>query len=166
MVPIELVRRYPFFAGFSHDQRVTLAKAGNELSVEAGHYFFYEQDQLRSFYLVQKGIVAITLNIPDRDVVQPLTNQITNNLIMRDVTVSTVHEGEVFGWSALVTPNVSTANAKALSSCRVMEFDFKVLQPYIEEDCCFGHVLTLKAAQIIRDRLRDKRVESLAEVAI
>jgi CRP-like cAMP-binding protein len=166
MVPVELTRRYPFFAGFSHDQLVTLAKAGNELSVEAGHHFFYEEDQLISFYLVLKGTVAITINIPDRDVLQPLSNQITNDLITRDVTVSTVGEGELFGWSALVPPNFSTANAKATTPCRVVEFNYKAIQPYIEDDCCFGHLLTLKVAQIIRGRLRDRRIESLAEVAI
>lgn len=166
MVTTELIRRYPFFAGFNHDQLTFLAKAGNELSVEGGHHFFYEDNLLKSFYLVLDGIVAITLNIPDRDVLQPLSNQITNNLITRDVTVSTVHEGEVFGWSAIVPPNFSTANAKASSPCRVVEFNYKALQPYIEDDCCFGHMLTLKVAQIIRERLRDSRIESLAEAII
>jgi hypothetical protein len=77
-----------------------------------------------------------------------------------------VHEGELFGWSALVPPSLSTANAKAFTSCRVVEFNYNALQPHIQDDCCFGHLLTLKVAQIIRGRLRDRRIESLAEVAI
>ena len=119
---------------------------------------------MTNFYLVLEGTVGIIIKVPDREIEHSLTRQITNNLITQDVTVSTVGEGEVFGWSAIIPPNLSTANVKALTSCRVLVFDYLELQPIIDEDCCFGHLLTLKAAQIIRDRLRDKRVESLAEL--
>jgi hypothetical protein len=61
---------------------------------------------------------------------------------------------------------MSTANVKSLTSCRVLVFDYQELQPVINEDCCFGHLLTLKAAQVIRDRLRDRRIENLAELVI
>lgn len=166
MVPTETIRRYPFFAGFSLEQLTDLAQAADEVYSEAGYQFFREGDYLKRFYLVLEGKVGITLEIPDREMKQPLNRQITNDLFTTDVIVSDIGMGELFGWSALIPPNISTANAKALTTCRVLEFDYKVLEPIIEEDCCFGHMLTLKAAQTIRDRLRDKRVESLAEVAI
>jgi CRP-like cAMP-binding protein len=166
MVPIEMIRRYSFFSGFDNDQVADLASVADEISVEPGHQFIYEGEHLTNFFLVQEGKVGITINIPDRGMEQSLTRQITNNLITKDVTVSNVGVGEMFGWSALVPPNVSTANAKALTHCRVMVFDYQELQPIIDEECCFGHMLTLKAAQVIRNRLRDKRMEMLAEVAI
>ena len=166
MVSVELLRRYPFFAGFTPDQIKDLARAAEEVSVEEGHKFISENERLSHFYLVLEGTVGVIIKVPDREIEQSLTRQITNDLITRDVTVSTVGEGEVFGWSAIVPPNLSTANVKALTSCRVLVFDYQELQPIIDEDCCFGHLLTLKAAQIIRDRLRDKRVESLANFAI
>jgi CRP-like cAMP-binding protein len=166
MVPLEMIRRYPFFAGFSHEQLVDLSTVAAEISVNAGHKFLSEGDRLTNFYLVQEGTVGITINIPDLKIEQTLTRQITNNFITRDVTVSTVGEGEIFGWSALVPPNTSTANAKALTACRVLEFDYQALEPIFEEECCFGHLLTLKAARVIRDRLRDRRIENLAELAI
>jgi len=82
---------------------------------------------------------------------------------MRDITVSNVGPGKTFGWSALIPPNISTANAKAATFCRVLRFDNAKLQPAIEADCCFGHLLTQKAAQVVRQRLRDMRMETLAE---
>jgi len=166
MVPTELIRRYPFFAGFSQDQIADLADAANQVSAQAGFIFINEGERLTNFYLVLGGTVGIVIKIPDHDMKQSLTRQITNNLITRDVTVSTVGEGEMFGWSALVPPNISTANAKALTACRVLEVDYQALEPIIEEDCCFGHLLTLKAAQVIRGRMRDRRIEHLAELAI
>ena len=166
MISSELLRRYPFFAGFTHDQIDDLAWVADEVTVNAGHQFISEGEQLANFFLVLEGSVGVIIKVPDNGIEQSLTRQITNNFITRDVTVSTVGEGEIFGWSALIPPNMSTANAKALSSCLVLVFDYQELQPIINEDCCFGHLLTLKAAQTIRDRLRDKRVESLAEFAI
>ena len=166
MVPIELIRRYPFFAGFTQDQITDLADAANQVSAKAGYKFIKEGDRLTNFYLVLEGTMGITIKVPDREMEQSLTRQITNDLITRDVTVSTVGEGEMFGWSALVPPNLSTANAQALTPCRVLEVDYQALEPIIEEDCCFGHLLTLRAAQVIRGRLRDRRIENLAELAI
>lgn len=166
MVPIELVRRYSFFAGFDRDQVADLARIAEEISVQPGHEFIHEGDHITSFFLVLEGKVGITLNVTDRGMKQSLTRQITNNLITKDVTVSTVGVGEMFGWSALVPPNLSTANAKALTPCRVMVFDYEKLQPLIDEDCCFGHMLTLKAARVIRERMRDQRMEMLAEAVV
>jgi CRP-like cAMP-binding protein len=166
MVPIELVRRYPFFAGFDRDQVADLARVAEEISVQPGHEFIHEGDHISTFFLVLEGKVGITLNVTDRGMKQSLTRQITNNLITKDVTVSTVGVGEMFGWSALVPPNLSTANAKALTPCRVMVFDYHMLQPFIDEDCCFGHMLTLKAARVIRERMRDQRMEMLVEAVV
>jgi len=165
MVAIELLRRYPFFAGFTREQIDDLARVAVEESVLAGHQFVHEGERLTNFFLVLEGTVGINIKVPDREIEQSLTRQITNDLITRDVKVSTVGEGEVFGWSALIPPNRSTANVKALTSCRVLVFDYQELQPIIDEDCCFGHLLTMKAAQTIRDRLRDKRVEMVVEFA-
>jgi CRP-like cAMP-binding protein len=166
MVPIELIRRYQFFAGFSHEQLVDLSQAAKEISVETGHQFLYQGERLTDFFLVLEGTVGITIKVPDGDIEQSLTRQITNDLITRDVVVSNVGVGELFGWSALIPPNKSTADAKALTDCRVLEFDYQALEPIIADDCCFGHLLTVKAAQIVRDRLRDKRIELLADVAV
>ena len=83
-----------------------------------------------------------------------------------DVTVSTVRRGNIFGWSSLVPPHNSTAGAKAQMSCRVVSFDCEELRQIFDEDHEFGYLMTQKAAQVIRGRLRDMRMESLAEVAI
>jgi CRP-like cAMP-binding protein len=166
MISVEMLRRYPFFAGFTREQIDDLARVAEEESVLAGHKFVSEGEQLTNFYLVLEGTVGIIIKVPDREYKQSLTRQITNNLITRDVTVSSVGEGEIFGWSALIPPNRSTAKVKALTDCRLLDFDYQQLQPIIDEDCCFGHLLTLKAAQVVRGRLRDRRVENLVDLVI
>lgn len=163
MISIEMLRRYPYFAGFSTEQIRMLAKVSEEQSVDAGHYFFHEGEELDSFYMVVEGNVSITVDIPDREFEQSVVQQLTNNLTTTDITVSSVGPGYTFGWSAVIPPNISTANTKASTPCRVLRFDCKKLQSDINDDCCFGHLLVLKAAQVVRQRMRDLRIETLAE---
>ena len=165
MVSPELIRRYPFFAGLDYDHIVKLSKVADEESVETGHCFFHEGDELAAFYLVLEGAVAIVLEIPNHSVEQKIAGQLTGELTTKDVTTSTVGTGDIFGWSGLIPPHAATASAKAITPCRVIEFDCEELCKIFEEDCHFGLVMAQKGAQVIRERLRDIRIESLAHFA-
>ncbi len=165
MISPELIRRYPFFAGLNHDYVGTLAKLAEEVSVEAGYCFFHEGDELKKLYLVVEGSVAIVIGVPDRGAEQPLSGQLTGRMRTKDITVSTIGIGGVFGWSALIPSHISTASAKALTSCRAIALDCEKLRPVFEEDRNLAYLMTLKAAQIVRERLRDVRIETLADNA-
>jgi len=164
MVSPELMRRYPFFGKLSRDQLDKLAQVGHELSMESGHYFFHEGDELVQFYVVLEGEVGIIVDLTDDRVDQPLSGQLTGEIITREIVTSRVGPGEMFGWSALVLPHTATSSCKALSPCRVMGFDCKQLHQMFEEDCRFGYVMLLKATKIIRARLRSLRIELLSDM--
>jgi CRP-like cAMP-binding protein len=165
MISPELLRRYPFFAGFSHDQIITLAKVADELSADTGQYFFREGDELKSLYLVLEGAVAIVIEVPDQNAEQKVSGQLTGKIKTNDVVISAVGPGEVFGWSALVPPHQATTSAKATTPCRAIVFDSQELLQTFENDCHFGYLMIQKMAQVVRDRLRDMRIESLAHLA-
>lgn len=163
MVSPELLRRYPFFADLNPGQIVTLARAANELAVDEAYYFFHETEELRCFYIVVEGKVGIMVDFPDPAVKQPVSRQLTGKLITREVVVSSVAPGEMFGWSALVPPHLATSSAKTLTPGRVISFDCQELRHSFEKDCQFGYLMMLKASQVIRGRLRDMRIESLSD---
>lgn len=165
MVSPELIRRYPFFAGLSQDQVKTLAKLAQETSAEAGHHFFHEGDELKHFYLVVKGAVAITMELPEQGVEHKLAEQFLRELKTRDIVISTLGTGDIFGWSGLVAPHKATASAQAVDNCLVLAFDCQSLFDVFEEDCRFGYLMIQKAAQVVGGRLRDMRIESLALTA-
>lgn len=165
MVSPELIRRYAFFAGLDYAYLVQLARVAQERTVDEGHHFFHEGDELESFYLVLEGAVAIVLEVPDQDVKQEISGQLTGKVKTKDVIVSTVGTGDVFGWSGLIPPHTATAGAKAVTSCRVVAFDREGLRQAFEKDCQFGLMMTQKGAQVIRERLRDMRIESVAHLA-
>jgi len=162
MISAELIRRFPFFAGLDLEQINKLASLGTEEIVDEGHYFYHEDDELEKFYVNLEGAVGIVYEVPDRDVEQKVADQFARKLKTKDIVISTVGPGEMFGWPGLVPPHKARASSKALTQCRVIAFDGTKLLEEFNKDCGFGYIMTQKAAQVIGNRLRDLRVESLA----
>ncbi len=162
MVSPEILRRYPFFSGLSIERINNLAKVGEEKSIEQEHNFFLEDQKLSHFYLNLEGTIAIVLEVPKRDVEHKVSDQLSRTLLTKDIVISTIGPGEMFGWSGLVPPHKATASAKAQTKCRVIAFDCNKLLDLFVEDCDFGFTMAQKAAQVIGERLRDIRIESLA----
>ena len=165
MISPEVLRRFPFFSKLSLEQIQTLSKLGKEEKVDAEKFFFREEDDAKFFYLVLEGAVAIVYEIPERDVDQKISDQFMRTIQTKDVVISTVGPGDIFGWHGIVPPFQARAGAKALTPCRVVAFDCKLLLDEFEKDCAFGYIMTQKAAQIVSERLRDLRIETLASVA-
>jgi CRP/FNR family cyclic AMP-dependent transcriptional regulator len=165
MVSPELVRRYPFFAGLEYDQLVALAQVAKETTAEPGHYFFNEGDVLKSFYLVVEGTVAVVIGVTDRNVEHKFVEQLYGDLKKKDVVVSTVEGGDLFGWSALIPPYISTAGAKAVKPSRIVEFNCEELWKLYPGNNHFTFLLTQKVAQVMRQRLHDAYIEILGAKA-
>jgi CRP-like cAMP-binding protein len=163
MISPELLRRHRFFAGFSHEQLDELAMAADDASISTNHWIFLEGEILTQFFLLLEGSVTLTQNIPDRKARQTTAMHVTGNLTTRVVNIGTLTEQEILGWSALIPPNKSTAGAQAMTECRVISFDMVRLRRILEQNCSFSHLMTLKAAQIIRERLRMRRIELLGD---
>ncbi len=163
MVSPEIIRRYAYFAGLTSEQIVRMATAADEQEVTAGHYFFREGDMLDSFYIVLEGEVATVIELIAKGkpaVIAELTER------EREVTISTIGRGEAFAWSALIPPYTATITVRALTDCRLLTFNCVDLRQQFETDPSFGFLLTQRAAQGLRDRLRDMRIEALTLVAV
>jgi CRP-like cAMP-binding protein len=150
MVSPEIIRRYAFFSGLSMDQVVSLAKVADDITVPGGHYFHLEGDELKAFYIILEGEVNVITTLPQKD---------------REVVISTLGAGDVFGWSGLVPPHSATAGAKTAIPSRLLAFDCQELLKIFDEDCRFGYTMMLKIAQLIRERLNDLRIETIAYIA-
>lgn len=164
MISPEVLRRYPFFAGLLHEHLVALADVAEELRVDDGSYFFHEGDLLGSFYLNLQGSVGVVFELPAEDAAQTVAGQLVGEFPTRDVVISSVGSGNAFGWSGLVPPYRATASAKALTDCRVIAFDCERLRQMFEDDCELGFRMTQKAAEVMQSRLRDLRIETLANI--
>lgn len=164
MISPEVIRRYPFFAGLTHEHIVALAHMAEEVTVENDHYFFREGDDLKKFHLILEGKAAVVIGVPDQSVKQKVSSQLTGRLETRDVVLSTLGRGDAFGWSSLVPPYQATASTKAITPCRVVVFDAVALRRAFKDDCRFGYLVMQKAVQISSSRLHDLRIETLTHI--
>ena len=165
MISPEVLRRYPFFAGLSHDQLVTMAMMAKEVDVDAGHRFFEEGDKLEAFYLVVEGDVGIVLQVTSDEVKQSVAQQLTGAVQMSDVVISHVGPGEPFGWTAISEDSEATAAAVAMVPCKVVAFDTQQLLHAFDDDPTLGCAMLRHILRVARQRMHDLRVECLAQSA-
>lgn len=162
MISPEVIRRYPFFAGLTNEQIVKLADAAEEITLEAGTVLFKEGDLIDKFYILEGGEAEVFIEIPDEDIKQPVSSQLTGETLhTREVSITTIEVGGAFAWSGLIPPHNATAGVKIIRPSKVISFDCNKLLQEFEKDCEFAYQLTLRIAQVIRERMRALRIESL-----
>lgn len=166
MVSPELIRRYPFFAGLRINHITALAQAAEEKIIPEGVYLFHENAVLHDMYLLLDGAVGIAMELPARNMVHPVADQLMHEMKTDAVIVTRIGPGDVFGWSALLPPHHATAAAKTLTSCHLAAFDGRQLLQLFADDTEFGYLMTQKAANVIRGRLHDMRIESLMHLVV
>ena len=77
------------------------------------------------------------------------------------ITVQTIREGEILGWSWLIPPYRWRFDAKAADLTRAIALDGKCLRTKSEEDHDLGYELMKRFAGIIVERLESARLQLL-----
>ncbi len=152
MVTPELLRRYPFFAGLTHQQLTSLATVAHTLSFEAGETVFRDGEPATHLYLVVDGQVRLFIESDHQG---------------HRVNITDGDEREVLGWSALVAPYEYTATAESSRQSELVSFDAPELRRIIEADSRVGYVIMHGLCDVLASRLRSAYVElaSLAPVS-
>jgi CRP-like cAMP-binding protein len=140
-----LLKDIPFFAGLSQEHLELIAGCGANEHYEPNELLFREGDEANTFYCVRHGSVALEMFVPTRG----------------SVTIETLAEGEVVGWSWLFEPYRWHFDARALEVTRVTMFDGACLRGKCQADPAFGYELMSRFAQILIERLQWTRLRLL-----
>ncbi len=140
-----LLKDIPFFAGLTQEQLELIAGCGSNQHFEANELLFREGEEADTFYCVRHGTVALEMFVPARG----------------SITIETLEEGEVVGWSWLFAPHRWHFDARALEVVRVTAFDGACLRGKCEVDPAFGYALMSRFAQILIERLQWTRLRLL-----
>jgi CRP-like cAMP-binding protein len=135
----------PLFKGMAPEYIELIAGCGANVRFKQGEQIFKEGDAADFFYLVRHGRVALDIFVPHRGA----------------VTIETVKEGEVLGWSWLFYPYKRQYDAHAVVLTRAVAFDGKCLRGKSEENKEFGYDLMKRFAQVMIDRLHHVRIQML-----
>ena len=137
----KILDEHPFFRGMKQHHLQAIVESATVVRFEAGDVIFEEGDPAHRFYLIRTGRVALQLVSYRTD---PLT-------------LLTIEEGHIIGWSWLFPPYRWKFTAKALSVTRAISLDGSILRARCDEDHDLGYELMKRFARII-----DNRVEALS----
>lgn len=138
-----ILSKHPFFDGL--DRRYIELAVGCAANVRfnAGEVIFHEGEEANNFYLIREGKIALEVFIPGHG----------------SLTVQTLHDGEILGWSWLIPPYHWRFDARAAEMTRAIAFDGKCLRDKCELDHDMGYELLKRIASILGERLDSTRFQ-------
>jgi CRP-like cAMP-binding protein len=122
-----------------------IAGCATNVQFPEGHMIFREGDPASEFYFIREGLVSVELLVPHRGA----------------ITIRTVAEGEVLGWSWVSPPYRWHFGARTAQRTRALVFDARCLRDKCEEDHDLGYELLSRFVGIISARLDAVRLQLL-----
>lgn len=140
-----ILTAHPFFKDLDKKYVQLITGCASNVRFEAGKFIFREGEEAQKFYLVRQGKVAIGSSTPNRG----------------HITIETLDEGDILGWSWLIPPYNWHFDARSLDMTRAIALDGKCLRRKCEEDHDLGYELLKRFAHIMEQRLSSTRIQLL-----
>jgi CRP-like cAMP-binding protein len=142
---IDLLDEIPALTALSAEHREAIAGCTRNRVYERGDALLREGGPADEFFVVRHGLVSVETEVPGRGA----------------VTLETLHDGDVLGWSWLLPPYRSAFGASALATTRVLAIDGACLRGKCDADPALGYDLFKVMAAVFGERLRDTRLRLL-----
>lgn len=134
-----------FGAGLTAPSQERLASLAREYEAPARARLLREGDETRELSVLVRGRVALTEHVAGRG----------------SVTLMTVEPGDVFGWSALISPFRATSTVTSLEPVKVIAFDGARLREAMRSDCELAAAINPKLLEALARRLLATRQQLL-----
>ena len=141
----DLLSRHPFFKDLKPEYLALIAGCGQNVHFAAGAYLLREGEAADRFFAIRGGSVAVETYVPSRGA----------------VTLQTIREGEILGWSWLFPPYVYQFDARAQEDVRATAFDGACLRGKCDADPALGYELMKRLARLVSSRLEGARRQLL-----
>lgn len=138
---------HPFFKDIASDYQHLLTECASNARFGAGEMLFREGAPAEKFYLIRTGMIALEFHTPNHGA----------------ITLQTLRDGDVVGWSWLIAPYTWHFDARAGEATRVIALDAACLRRKCQADPHLGYILMTKVAGLLANRLMAVRLQ-LAEV--
>ena len=140
------------FAGLDAQELEPISRACRQRTYQAGERCAVQGEVIDELRIVNEGRVALEMQIE----VAPYT---------QTLSLTTLTQGNVFAWSALVEPNVLTSSARCIERAQVICIKASDLQHIFREKPTVECLVMENLAKIISCRLRDTRNQLVRLVA-
>jgi len=140
---------HPFFNGISKEFIPDLAIHASVVTFEAGDLLFKEGDEADKLYLIINGNVAIRSAVSNNDA----------------ITIQTVENGEILGWSWITAPYKYKFSARALSQTEAIVLNGEGVRAECRMDPQLGYEVMTFMVRAVSARLEQTRVQLLNHYA-
>lgn len=155
MVSPELLRRYPFFGALNDSQLKAVAMIAEEVVVTPGEHILEVGKVADALYFLIDGNAELFYVVVDKH----------NQNLRKELYISAINPGEIFGISALIEPYQYTGTVQATGPCHVLKIDAAALRKLCESDVQMAYTVMRQTARAAMERLEDTRVQLAAERA-
>ncbi len=135
----------PFCKGLDDRYLDLLAGCSKNVVFEAGEFVFHVGEEANHLFLIRSGRVAIEIDPPGRG----------------PVTIQTLGNGDILGWSWMVPPYQYCYDAQAIKKTQVISVDANCLRKNYEEDHSLGYELFKRLVPVIGQRMHSARMQLL-----
>jgi CRP-like cAMP-binding protein len=143
-------KQIKFFEKYTEEQLRKIAAVSSVKEFKVKEIIFEQYDELTEIYVLLQGSLSLGISLP-KD---------------KRIHLGTIEEGQLFSWSAIFPPYISTAWVMAVTPAKVIAIDARKLNAAIEQDCDFGFKTMSKIAQTISHRLSDTRFQLMNQLNV
>lgn len=140
-----ILASHPFFTGLMPDYLKLVTGCASSVRFNAGDPIGRAGEEANAFYIIRQGKVSVEVFAPGRGT----------------ITVETLGEGDVLGWSWLFPPYRTHFDSRALELTRAIALDGKCLRTKCETDPALGFELVKRVAGVMVQRLQAARLQLL-----
>ena len=139
-----------FFDNYNDEQLKIFISISSIKEFKVKDILFEQYDELKDVYVLLSGCLSLGISLAKE----------------KRIHLGTLEEGQLFSWSAVFSPHISTAWVMATCPTKVLEIDAKRLNRELEKDCEFGLKTMTKIAQTISHRLSDTRFQLMNQLTL
>jgi CRP/FNR family transcriptional regulator len=144
------LKKVRFFDDYTDSQLKTIASMSSIREFKVKDVIFEQYDELLEVYVLLEGSLSLGISLAKE----------------KRIHLGTIEAGQLFSWSAVFPPFISTAWVMAVTPTKVIAIDAKKLNKEIEADCDFGLRTMSKIAQTISHRLSDTRFQLMNQMML
>ncbi|MDJ0631006.1 MAG: cyclic nucleotide-binding domain-containing protein [Rhodobacter sp.] len=141
----DLLADHPVFKDFDEETLDLLAGCGRNEHFAKGSLIYKEGDEADKVYIIRRGDVAIEIAAPGRPA----------------IVVETLNQGDVAGWSWLVPPYRSSADARAVTEVSAVSLDANCVRGKCDDHPALGYQIFKTWLPHLTKRVRAQRLQLL-----
>lgn len=135
----------PFFHDLDPSLLKEFAACASLVRFAPGQVVLREGEPADRFYVIRQGRVTLSIQSPGRGA----------------ITIESLGDSEILGWSWLIPPYQWHFDVQALEPTEAIQIDARCLMGVCATNHELGHLLAMKFAEIIAQRLQATRLQLL-----